>query len=68
MNGYRPTIGIEYDDKYKNAKSKLIDFLEAMNELTPAQRAQFARECAESIGKVASLGQFINHMNNGGRW
>ena len=23
MNGIRPTVGIEFDDKYTNAKSKL---------------------------------------------
>ena len=26
MNGIRPTVGIEFDDKYTNAKNKLLDF------------------------------------------
>lgn len=25
MNGIRPTVGIEFDDKYTNAKNKLLD-------------------------------------------
>ena len=27
MNGIRPTVGIEFDDKYTNAKNKLLDFI-----------------------------------------
>lgn len=27
MNGIRPTVGIEFDDKYTNAKNKLLDFV-----------------------------------------
>ena len=34
MNGFRPVIGIEFGDKYINAKSKLIDFMKAWNDLT----------------------------------
>ena len=26
MNGIRPTVGIKFDDKYTNAKNKLLDF------------------------------------------
>lgn len=41
MNGFRPTIGIEFDDKYIDAKKKLADFINALNTLTPLQREQF---------------------------
>lgn len=27
MNGIRPTVGIEFDDKYTNAKNKLLVLL-----------------------------------------
>lgn len=27
MNGIRPTVGIEFDDKYTNAKNKLLGLL-----------------------------------------
>ena len=30
MNGIRPTVGIEFDDKYTNAKNKLLDFIKAL--------------------------------------
>ena len=33
MNGIRPTVGIEFDDKYTNAKNKLLDFIKALDEL-----------------------------------
>lgn len=33
MNGIRPTVGIEFDDKYTNAKNKLLDFVKALDEL-----------------------------------
>ena len=32
MNGIRPTVGIEFDDKYTNAKNKLLDFIKALDE------------------------------------
>ena len=44
MNGFRPTVGIEFDDEYTNAKNKLIDFVKALDELTDPQRAQLAQE------------------------
>lgn len=63
----KPTIGIEFDDKYINARSKFIDFVAALNELTPRQKDQLAKECIASMGMAASLEQFINYVNNGGR-
>ena len=44
MNGMKPTIGIEFDNEYINAKNKLIDFAEALTKLTNTQREQLARE------------------------
>lgn len=37
MNGIRPTVGIEFDDKYTNAKNKLLDFIKALDELDDIQ-------------------------------
>ena len=67
MNGFKPTIGIEFDDKYINAKNKLIDFMGALNDLTDAQRHQLAREFMASFGMAASFEQFVRYMNNGGQ-
>ena len=36
MHGIRPTVGIEFDDKYTNAKSKLIELVKALDGLTDA--------------------------------
>ena len=44
MNGIRPTVGIEFDDKYTNAKNNLIELVKALDGLTDAQRAQLAQE------------------------
>lgn len=33
MHGIRPTVGIEFDDKYTNAKSKLIELVKALDGL-----------------------------------
>ena len=67
MNGFRPAIGIEFDDKYVNAKSKLIDFMGAWNDLTDAQRGQLAREFMAAFGMATSFEQFVSYMNNGGQ-
>ncbi len=67
MNGYRPTLGIEFENNYTEAKNKLIDFMSAFDKLTAAQKEQLAREFAASMGMAASLEQFINAMNHGGR-
>lgn len=67
MNGLKPTLGIEFDDNYKEAKNKLIDFMKALNGLTDVQRCQLAREYMASIGMAASFEQFISYMNNGGQ-
>ena len=66
MNGFRPTVGIEFDDEYTNAKNKLIDFVKALDELTDPQRAQLAQEFITSYSMATSLEQFANYMKNGG--
>ena len=66
MNGFRPTVGIEFDDEYTNAKNKLIDFVKALDELIDPQRAQLAQEFITSYSMATSLEQFVNYMKNGG--
>lgn len=63
----KPTIGIEFDDKYINARSKFFEFVTALNELTPIQKEQLAKECLTSMGMANSFEHFINYMKNGGR-
>ena len=53
----RPTV--DFDDKYLNAKCKVIECIKALNQL--------ARECFASMGMAMSLEQFIHHMENGGQ-
>lgn len=66
MNGMKPTIGIEFDDKYINAKNKLIELVKALDELTDTQRAQLAKEYITSYSMATSLEQFVSYMKNGG--
>ena len=66
MNGIRPTIGIEFDDKYTNAKNKLIELVKALDELTDTQRVQLAQEYITSYRMATSLEQFISYIKNGG--
>lgn len=67
MNGFKPAIGIEFDDKYIDAKNKLINFAKALNDLTPTQREQLANEFMASIGMAVSFEQFMRYMNGGNR-
>ena len=66
MNGIRPTVGIEFDDKYINAKNKLIEFVKSLDELTDMQRAQLAQDFIASYSIATSFAQFVSYMNNGG--
>ena len=50
MNGIRPTVGIEFDDKYTNAKNK----------------AKLAQEFITSYSMANSFEQFVSYMKNGG--
>lgn len=65
MNGFKPAIGIEFDDKYTDAKNKLIDLVKALDGLTPAQREQLANEFMASIGMAVSFEKFVRYMNGG---
>ena len=66
MNGIRPTVGIEFDDKYTNAKNKLIDFVKALDKLNDIQKAQLAQELITSYSMAISFEQFVIYMKNGG--
>ena len=66
MNGIRPTVGIEFDDKYINTKNKLIELVKALDELTDTQRVQLAQEYITSYSMATSLEQFVSYMKNGG--
>ena len=66
MNGIRPTVGIEFDDKYINEKNKLIEFVKSLDELTDTQKAQLAQEFITSYSIATSLEQFVSYMKNGG--
>lgn len=66
MNGIRPTVGIEFDNKYNNAKNKLIEFVKSLDELTDTQKAQLAQEFITSYSIATSFEQFVSYMNNGG--
>ena len=66
MIGIRPTVGIEFDDKYTNAKNKLIELVKALDGLTDAQRVQLAQEYITSYSMATSLEQFVSYMKNGG--
>ena len=67
MNGMKPTIGIEFDNEYINAKNKLIDFVKALTKLTDTQREQLAREFILSYDMATSFEQFVSYMNHGGQ-
>lgn len=67
MNGIRPTIAIEFDDKYINAKNKLIELVKALDELTDTQRMQLAQEFITSYSMAKSFEQFVCYMKNGGK-
>ena len=66
MNGIRPTVGIEFDDKYINTKNKLFEFVKSLDELTDTQKAQLAQEFIASYSIATSFEQFVRCMNNGG--
>ena len=66
MNGIRPTVGIEFDDKYTNAKNKLLDFIKALDELDDIQKAKLAQEFITSYSMEISFEQFVSYMKNGG--
>ena len=68
MNSFKPSFGIEFDDKYIDAKNKLIDFISALNKLTEVQKQQLANEFIASVSMAASFEQFVKYMNNGGQF
>lgn len=67
MNEIRPTLGIEFNDKYLEAKNKFSAFINALNDLTPEQQQQLAIELIEAMGLTAAFEQFIKYFNNAGK-
>lgn len=67
MNGVRPALGIEYDDKYINAKNKILECKQAIDELTPTQRKQLFNEVVELAGMGTLLEQFMQYVNSRGK-
>lgn len=59
----RPTV--EFDDKYQNAKVKVVECVNAINALLPQQRERLANEVLEISGMKTAFEQFMRYMNNG---
>lgn len=57
---------IEFDDKYTNAKNKLLDFIKTLDELDDIQKAKLAQEFITSYSMANSFEQFVSYMKNGG--
>lgn len=66
INNFKPTLGVESNDKYDTAKIKLIELLKILNELTLAQSNALANELLTAMGIATSLDSLIDLMNNGG--
>lgn len=62
----RPTVEVEFDDNYLNARSKVIECVNAVSKLTPQQRECLARELAIATGMEMMLEEFLRYMNRGG--
>lgn len=60
----RPTV--EFDDKYLNARARIIECYDAIGKLTPQQQEQLFQEVLEMSGMRAFVEQIIRYMNNGG--
>lgn len=66
MNNFRPTVGIEFEDRYLEAKNKLIDFMKALHVLTPAQNEELSMELLTAMGIADSFETLISMLNKGG--
>lgn len=66
MNNFRPTVGVEFGDKYLEAKNKMIDFLKALSALTPVQSNELAKELLSAMGIADSFDTLISILNIGG--
>lgn len=60
----RPTV--EFDDKYLNARAKILECHKVISELTPSQQEQLFREVLEMSGMRVAFEQFTRYMNNNG--
>lgn len=68
MNEIKPTIGLKFEDRYIEAKNKLIDFSKTFDELTYDEKVRFVNEVAAAVGIVITAEQFAKLMNNGGNY
>lgn len=62
----RPTVGIESEDAYLNAKEKFCEFMRAADQLTPKQRECLARELADNKCKRNMLQLVFAFIENEG--
>ena len=67
MDNFKLTLGVEFDDKYLDAKNRLVEFLKALKELTPAQSNALGNELLTALGIASSFDTLIALMNNGGK-
>lgn len=67
MDNFKLTLGVEFDDKYLDAKNRLVEFLKALKELTPAQSNALGNELLTALGISSSFDALIALMNNGGK-
>lgn len=49
MDNFKLTLGVEFDDKYLDAKNRLVEFLKALKELTPAQSNALGNELLTAL-------------------
>lgn len=67
MNEFKPTLGVEFNDKYLEAKNKLYEFAKAFENLNPSQQECLAKEFAISYGQAAIFDQLLRFFQNGGK-
>lgn len=67
MNDFKLTMGIEFEDKYKEAKRKMLDFKKAFDELTVTEQKRLVEEAVAVAGFAISAEQLINFMKFGGQ-
>lgn len=56
----------EFDDKYQNARVKIIECYDAIGKLTPQQQEKLFQEVLEMSGMRAFFAQIMRYTNNGG--
>lgn len=67
MSDIRPSLGIEYSDKYENSKNKWFEFLKSVRELTIEQQRALVFDVATIMGLQPYVNLFISIINNFGK-